>query len=90
MTEKTIMRIYFNVTDDGATEDVGSLINKVENLQFQITLNKKDIKTYKKKTDSLSEVNGHLRYINDFESYFELGFHLIQFIERKLVNLKVI
>lgn len=62
VTEKTISRVYFNVADvDGVTEDYGTLVNKVENLQFQITLNKKDIKTYKEKSKTLSDANANLR-----------------------------
>lgn len=54
--------MYFNLADvDGTTEDVGTLVNKVDNLQFQITLNQKDIKVYKNKAKCLSDTNTQLR-----------------------------
>lgn len=63
MTEKNILRVYFNVADtDGVTEDVGTLVNKIDNLQFQITLNQKDLKIHKTKSKNLNEINGELRY----------------------------
>lgn len=61
VTEKAIVRVYFTVTDVGAAEDVGTLMNKIESLQFQITLNNKDITNYKNKTKTLTENNGILR-----------------------------
>lgn len=60
VTEKTISRVYFNVVD-GGVEDYGTLVNKVENLQFQITLNKKDLKVYKEKSKTLTDTNVDLR-----------------------------
>lgn len=64
VTEKSILRVYFNVADvDGVSEDVGTLVNKIDNLQFQITLNEKDIKQYKEKAKTNKNVKEGLRYV---------------------------
>lgn len=67
------MRVYFNIAADGVVEDVGTLVNKVENLTFQLSLNQIDIKTNKSKVKSLTDTNAGLRY-----SYY--GDLLIEFI----------
>lgn len=42
--------MYFNLANtDGITDDVGTLVNKLENIQFQMSLKEKDVKIYKDK-----------------------------------------
>ncbi|XP_018567295.1 E3 ubiquitin-protein ligase TRAIP-like [Anoplophora glabripennis] len=69
-TEKTIHRVYFNLANtDGITDDVGTLMSKLENIQFQMSLKEKDVKIYQDKyKKSLHKVTLLREEVTELES----------------------
>ncbi|XP_023024574.2 TRAF interacting protein no poles [Leptinotarsa decemlineata] len=62
VTEKSLHRVFFNLANvDVGPADVGSLVNQVENLQFKITLEKKNKKENQEKIRTLESMNRGLR-----------------------------
>ncbi|XP_017781704.1 PREDICTED: E3 ubiquitin-protein ligase TRAIP [Nicrophorus vespilloides] len=61
-TDKCIHRIYVNLqTTEGISEDIGTLQNRVDSLQFQVKLKDLDIKKYTEQASKYKSQNAGLR-----------------------------
>nr|CAI5820223.1 unnamed protein product [Callosobruchus analis] len=60
-TESSIHRIFFNMQNTDGNNDMGTILNKVDNLEYQNRMLDKDVKDYKEKVSTLKKQNGLLR-----------------------------
>ncbi|VEN33809.1 unnamed protein product [Callosobruchus maculatus] len=60
-TENSIHRIFFNMQNTDGNTDMGTILNKIDNLEYQNRMLDKDVKDYKEKVSTLKKQNGLLR-----------------------------
>ncbi|CAH2002025.1 unnamed protein product [Acanthoscelides obtectus] len=60
-TEQSIHRIFFNIQNIDGNSDMGAMLNKIDNLEYQNRMLDKDVKNYKEKNSSLKKQNDLLR-----------------------------
>ncbi|CAH1163838.1 unnamed protein product [Phaedon cochleariae] len=62
VTEKTLHRVYFNLANaEGQTQDVGTLLNKIDDLQYKLSEADKDKKAHLDKIQKLKKQHLALR-----------------------------